>query len=231
MISIDKQNKDDFSLFFQQRVEISPFKTRLPVGIYRFLVVETNPEGYMVSTSSFEYIKVSLPDKVEKYTPETPAIVENEADEQMNAFIAVGLGPEANFFVTKGYAGGLSVYGEYTFNGFISAGVRIAGFYNFFALNNQDIDQEFSEEIGIFTRWYFFNKPKMRLFAELALGLAFMETQGRMIPFALAKLSAGARFFLGDWFVEPFISGDYPAMGSVGVLGGYQFRARGKVKK
>jgi hypothetical protein len=65
----------------------------------------------------------------------------------------------------------------------------------------------------------------------MALGVAFMETQGRTIPFAMAKLSAGARFFFGNWFVEPYISGDYPALGSIGVIGGYQFKSGGKVKK
>jgi hypothetical protein len=128
---------------------------------------------------------------------------------------ALGFGIEGNSNTRDGMAMGESLYFSYEIIKNLEAGVTFGVNHNF---QNMTV-----LEPAAMGRWYFFELPKNKFFAQADLGASLILEDGTLTPLFLGGLTLGARFPLGPWYLEPYARGGYPFIWGAGLKAGYRF--------
>jgi hypothetical protein len=129
--------------------------------------------------------------------------------------ISLGLSPEINMDTRRGLAIGGGLYADYAINEAWAAGIKAAASYN--------LDEIISVEPEAFIRWYIPLKWKIHPFLQADLGAVFIWENTRMVPAVLGGLSAGMRFPLKHFFVEPYAGAGFPFLWRAGIALGFRF--------
>ncbi|MDR0524731.1 MAG: OmpA family protein [Spirochaetaceae bacterium] len=143
----------------------------------------------------------------------------NDSDKDIDKFTSAEV-------YQSGGGGGIIGSFEYRINDLIAAGLK-AGFRKDF----QRFVMGF--ETSLFARIYFFRPKGIELFLEPGFGGIFVtggEGQdgaymGQTKGFFDFYANVGARFNLGNWYIEPYGGFGYPYWGRLGVMFGYRVPA------
>jgi hypothetical protein len=127
--------------------------------------------------------------------------------------LGAGLMGGMNSTFTMAARGSLSF--DYNINETAAVGAK-AGFAYF-------LKDTFALEPEAVIRWYFYRFPRASLFAQWDMGIRLIFNKSGGDSSFMAGASLGARFFLGTFYVEPFLRGGFPWEWGLGVMGGCRF--------
>jgi hypothetical protein len=132
---------------------------------------------------------------------------------------SLGLAIEGNMNTRRNAAMGEHLSFDYNFTNIFAGGIKLGFSHNF--------DRIKVVESEAFFRWYFFDLPEIRFFAQADLGASVIMEEVpediRVRPAVMGGFSGGVRFLLGNWYLEPFIRGGYPFVWGAGLSAGYRF--------
>lgn len=138
-----------------------------------------------------------------------------------NTGVSVGLGGEVSSGATVhgnrvyDIGGGWTGAAEYRFNDFVSGGLKVGTSTDFY--KRLTVFKH-----SIFARMYFLRLNKVDLFAEISPGALVAVLVNEVWASLEISFTAGARFSLGNWYVEPYFNVGYPIWGGIGVMVGYR---------
>jgi hypothetical protein len=127
----------------------------------------------------------------------------------------LGFGIEENMNTCTGIAFGGNVNASYKINEILDAGLKLTMSHNF--------ERIMVLEPEILIRWYFLPSSKYPLFIQADLGSSLIIDDSQLYWAFLGGLTAGIRFPLNRWYVEPYIRGGYPFIESFGITAGFCF--------
>jgi outer membrane protein OmpA-like peptidoglycan-associated protein len=131
---------------------------------------------------------------------------------------SLGLGLGGDAFSLDSFAYGLNLLGEYHVTHFFSAGLRMGAYYDFQSL--------VTLEPLAFVRLYGLTFGSHRLFIEGRAGEALLLYNGDIYPVFSGGISAGIRFALKDWYIEPAVRAGYPVIIGAALTAGYSPRRK-----
>jgi hypothetical protein len=236
--------------FARERTRSPSFDVSLPNGSYRFRVFGYNDRNELVGRSEWTVFRAGplamaqipppepepepVPESVAETPPpqpEKPAQAVQPAPEAPQqyyegpavnpGYLSMGLGGEVNLNTINKVGYGVSLRIEYRLNDYLSSGLRFRGSYDF--------DQLAVYDGEIFVRWYLTGAGIADVFLDGAAGASLLHaphsTADQTVePTVLFSLSAGIRFNIGNWYIEPFARGGVPFIGGAGLVFGHHFR-------
>jgi hypothetical protein len=126
----------------------------------------------------------------------------------------LGFGIEGNMNTYRGAALNGNINFDYEITNTLAAGIKF-GF-------NHNFRSTMVLEPGAHFRWYFFNLKGNPLFVQGDLGASLIFEDATLYPAFMGGITAGVRFPLKNWYLEPYIRGGYPFLWGIGVIGGFK---------
>lgn len=139
---------------------------------------------------------------------------------------SIGLLLEANMNSPKKYALGMGIYGLIVLPDWVRIGRFSAGLKGLYSYNFNTVH---TASAALVFRWNFYDfapykTPDSGFFIQAEGGAAFAANlkNGNFKPFffPLAHASAGYRYRIKKFFIEPYIYAGYPTMWGIGIAGG-----------
>jgi hypothetical protein len=130
--------------------------------------------------------------------------------------LSIGLLFEGNRATSQGWGLGAGLIAGYEISQSFTVGVK--------GLYGNDMRNIESFEGLLYGRYYLpFKKEEFGIFAQLGIGgITFTEDRRDAVSSVMMDISLGARFFLGNFYIEPYVRVGYMVQAGAGLAFGYR---------